>query len=81
MTKNQKQIILLGLGDKEISSNDIFKAMNISNTETEKFTQEVTVLRNYGILTELMTSQQAYNRAKKSKNNKKDIPRFRVKTP
>ena len=81
LTKNQKQIILLGIGDKEISSNDIFKAMNISNTETEKFTQEVTVLRNYGILTELMTSQQAYNRAKKSKNNKKDIPRFRVKTP
>jgi ATP-dependent DNA helicase RecG len=80
LTKNQKQIVLLGLGDKEISSNDIFKALNISYTETDKFTQEVTALRNYGILTELMTSQQAYNLAKKSKKNKKDIPRYMVKT-
>lgn len=81
LTKNQKQIILLGLGDKEITPNDIFKAMNISNTETEKFMKEVTVLRNYGILTEIMTSQQAYNFAKKSKKNKKDIPRYKVKLP
>lgn len=81
LTKNQKQIILLGLGNKEISSNDIFKAMNISNTETEKFTKEVTALRNYGILTELMTAQRAYNLAKKLKKNKKDIPRYKVKTP
>ncbi len=80
LTKNQKQIILLGLDDKEISSNDIFKALNISNTETEKFTQEVTVLRNYGVLEELMTSQKAYNLAKKLKKNKKDIPRYKVKT-
>ncbi|MBK9458997.1 MAG: hypothetical protein IPN94_06090 [Sphingobacteriales bacterium] len=55
--------------------------MNISNTETEKFTQEVTVLRNYGILIELMTSQQAYKLAKKSNKSKKDIPRYKVKTP
>jgi hypothetical protein len=55
--------------------------MNISNTETEKFTQEVTVLRNQGILTEIITSQQVYNLAKKSKNNKKDIPRYKVKVP
>ncbi len=81
LTKNQKQIVLLGLGDREITPNDIFRAMNISNTETEKFTQEVTALRNYEILTELMTSQQAYNFAKKSKKNKKDIPRYKVKVP
>lgn len=79
LSKNQKQIVLLGLGDKEISSNDIFKALNISNTETEKFTQEVTLLRTQGILIELMTSQQAYNLAKKQKINKKDIPRYKVK--
>ncbi|MBK9459909.1 MAG: hypothetical protein IPN94_10875 [Sphingobacteriales bacterium] len=81
LTKNQKQIILLGLGDKELTPNDIFKAMNISNTETEKFTQEVTVLRNYGILIELRTSQQAYKLAKKSNKSKKDIQRYKVKTP
>ena len=81
LSKNQKQIILLGLGDKEISANDIFKALNISNTETEKFTQEVTLLRTRELLVELMTSQQAYNIAKRLKKNKKDIPRYRVRLP
>lgn len=72
LSKNQKQIVLLGLGDKEISSNDIFKALNISNTETEKFTQEVTVLRKYGILESFRTSEQAKNIAFKTKKNKKE---------
>ena len=81
LSKNQKQIVLLGLGDKEISSNDIFKALNISNTETEKFTQEVTVLRKYGILENFRTSEQAKNIAFKTKKNKKDVPRYKVKIP
>jgi ATP-dependent DNA helicase RecG len=81
LTKNQKQIVLLGLGDKEISSNDIFKALNINNTETEKFTQEVTVLRKHGILESFRTSEQAKNIAYKTKKNKKDIPRYKVKVP
>jgi ATP-dependent DNA helicase RecG len=81
LSKNQKQIILLGLEEKEISSNDIFKALNISNTETEKFTQEVTILRTKGLLTELMTSQQAFKFAKKQNIIKKDIPRYKVKLP
>ena len=72
---------MLGLGDKEISSNDIFKALNISNTETEKFTQEVTVLRRYGILDNFRTSEQAKILAFKTKKNKKDIPRYKVKAP
>lgn len=81
LSKNQKQIVLLGLGDKEISSNDIFKALNISSTETEKFTQEVTVLRKYGILENFRTSEQAKNIAFKTKKNKKDVPKYKVKLP
>ena len=81
LTKNQKQIILLGLGNKEITPNDIFKALNIRNTETEKFTQEVTVLRKYGILENFRTSNQVQYMATETKKNKKDIPRYKVKTP
>ncbi|MDZ7879579.1 MAG: ATP-binding protein [Saprospiraceae bacterium] len=81
LKKNQKQIILLGLGDKEISSNDIFKALNIGNTETEKFTQEVTVLRKYGILEPFRTADEAKTLAFKTKKNKKDIPRYKVRIP
>lgn len=81
LSKNQKQILLLGLGDKEISSNDIFKALNISNTETEKFTQEVSFLRNLGFLDSFRTNIQAKNIAFITKKNKKDIPRYKVKLP
>jgi ATP-dependent DNA helicase RecG len=81
LSKNQKQIVLLGLGEKEISANDIFKALNISNTEIEKYTQEVTVLRKYGILENFRTSEQAKNIAFKTKKNKKDIPRYKVRLP
>ncbi len=79
LTKSQKQIVLLGLGNKEISPNDIFKALNISNTETEKFTQEVTVLRKLGILDSFRTNVQAKNMAFIAKKDKKDIPRYKVK--
>ena len=86
LTKNQKQIILLGLGDKEISGNDIFNALNISNTETENFTREVSVLRNLGLLEEFRTNASAANYVRKQKNkgkiiSKKDVPRYKVRTP
>lgn len=81
LTKSQKQIVLLGLGEKEITPNDIFKALNISNTETEKFTQEVTVLRKLGLLDSIITNIQAKKIAYKSKKDKKDIPRYKVKLP
>ncbi|KIM10379.1 MAG: hypothetical protein KU37_10575 [Sulfuricurvum sp. PC08-66] len=81
LTKLQKQVVLLGLGNRDIAPNDIFRALNISNTETEKFTQEVTVLRKAGILTEIMTSNQAFHMAKKIKKDKKDIARYRIVLP
>ena len=45
--------------------------MNISNTETEKFTQEVAVLRKYGILESFRTSEQAKTLLLKPKRTKK----------
>lgn len=79
LTKSQKQIVLLGIGDKEISPNDIFRALNISNTETEKFTIEVTTLIELGILHSFRTNIEAKKIALKTKKNKKDIPRYKVK--
>ena len=81
LTRSQKQIVLLGLGNKEISPNNIFKALNISNTETEKFTQEVSVLRKLGILDSFKTNIEARNLAHKSKKDKKDIARYKVRLP
>lgn len=79
LTKNQKQILLLGMDEKEISANDIFKALNTENLEL--FTKEVTGLRNLNLLTEIMTSQQAFSVAKRDKISKKDVQRYKVRIP
>ncbi len=81
LTKAQKNIVLLGFKDKEISPNDIFKALNIPNTETEKFTQEVSALRRLGILESIRTNIEARNIAFKTNKDKKDIARFKITVP
>ncbi len=81
LTKNQKQILLLGIQGSHLSSNDIFKALNIRNTETEQYTKEVTTLINLGFLESFRTGQQAKNLAFKKNVDKKDIPRFKVRVP
>ncbi|MFT5617942.1 MAG: ATP-dependent DNA helicase RecG [Arenicella sp.] len=81
LTREQKQVVLLGLGDKQISPNDIFKAINTKNTETEKYTQIVTALNGLGILESFRTSNQAKSVAYKQKKEKKGVPRYRVTIP
>jgi ATP-dependent DNA helicase RecG len=81
LTKSQKNVVLLGFGNNEISPNDIFKALNIQNSETEKFTQEVTKLRKLGILESFRTNNQALLIARKTKKDKKDIARYKVVVP
>jgi hypothetical protein len=61
----------------------MINAINISNTETGKFFQEVTVLRNFGILVEIRTSASAsfYVKSQKMKGRiiiKKDLPRSKI---
>ena len=79
LNTNQKQIILLGIDEKQFSTNDIFKALNISNTETEKFTQEITLLRKLDIVENFLDKNTVQRIAFKSKKNRKDIPRYKVK--
>jgi ATP-dependent DNA helicase RecG len=81
LSKKQKQIVLLGFGDKEISPSDIFKALNINNSETEKYRSELTLLRTKDILIEINTSRQTQVLAKKLNKEKKDIPRYKVSVP
>jgi hypothetical protein len=64
----------------------LYLAINSNTTEIEKFTQEVTVLRNLGILEEFRTNASALNYVRKQKSkgkniSKKDVLRFKVKTP
>jgi ATP-dependent DNA helicase RecG len=86
LSRKQRQVVLLGMHNREITSNDIFRALNIANTETEKFTKEVTLLRQLGILAEVRTQASVTNYIKKqsrsgSKISRKDVPRYKVQIP
>lgn len=81
MTKKQKQIVLLGIDGKEFSSNDGFKALNISNTQTEQFTKEITKLTRMGIVERFRKQSYVQKIAKRNKQETKDIPKFRIKNP
>lgn len=81
LTKKQKQIVLLGIDGKEFSSNDGFKALNISNTQTEQFTKEITKLTRMGIVERFRKQSYVQKIAKRNKQETKDIPKFRIKNP
>ena len=81
LSKDHKQIILLGMDNKEFSANDVFKALNIGNSQTEKYTREITYLTKKGIIERTKNSNQVYNIARKEKKSKKDIPKFKIVLP
>jgi ATP-dependent DNA helicase RecG len=69
---------LLGINEKEISPNDIYKAMNSEDRDT--YDSEVTGLRKLGILIEIRTNSQALLYSKINKIAKQKVPRFKIKT-
>ena len=72
----QKRIVVLCMGDKLISSNDILKACNTNNIEI--LTSEVSVLRKFGILKETMNSKEIFKYAKQNGISKRDVPKYKV---
>ncbi len=79
LTANQKKIVVLGMNEKQLSTNDIMKALNTADVEL--FRVEVTKLRTSKIMEELVTNEQAGKQAKKQNKEKRDIPRFRINIP
>lgn len=75
----QKRIMILGMGDREISSAEIYKAMNTDDRNT--YDREVTALRTSGLLVEIRTNPQATRLARANKIPKNQVPRFRVRVP
>jgi ATP-dependent DNA helicase RecG len=75
----QKRIMVLGMGDREISPAEIYKAMNTDDRNT--YDREVTALRTSGLLVEIRTNPQATRLARSNKIPKNQVPRFRVQVP
>ncbi len=79
LSSNQRKIVTLGMRDREIAPNDIYRAMNTSDRDT--YDREVTDLRKANILTSIRSNNQATYYAKQNKMKKGDVPRFKVSIP
>lgn len=79
LTPNQKKIVLLGMNGREISPHDIYEAL--STEDRTIYDEEVTLLRNAGILEQIRTNSSALQMSKQKNIPKKKIARFKVVNP
>jgi ATP-dependent DNA helicase RecG len=76
LSRLQKRIVVAGIGGKELSPNDIYRAMNTEDRDT--YDLEVTGLRKSGVLTEIRSSSAAQQMARSRRVAKGAIPRFHI---
>jgi ATP-dependent DNA helicase RecG len=79
LSRLQKRIVVRGMSGEDLSSVDIYQAINTDDRDT--YDREVTGLRKSGILEETLTSTKAYQYAKKRGLPKNQVPRFRIRSP
>jgi len=77
LSSRQKRIIVLGMDGREISPQEIRKALN--SEELRVYNEEVTFLRKQNILEEIRTNAEALTYAKLHKIAKEQVKRFKVK--
>ncbi|MBM4421979.1 MAG: hypothetical protein FJ030_01140 [Chloroflexi bacterium] len=79
LSPRQKKIIVLGMDGRDLSPNDIYRAMNTDDRNT--YDREVTGLRKANVLIEIRTNVQAQSYARNNKIKKGEVPRFKVAVP
>jgi ATP-dependent DNA helicase RecG len=76
LTGLQKKVVILGMEGREISKEDIVRAINTRDRDT--YDKAVTPLRNAGILQQIRTNPQASQYARTHHLRKDQVPRFKV---
>lgn len=79
LTRLQKRIVVAGINGKELSPDDIYRAMNTEDRDT--YDLEVTGLRKAAILAEIRSSPAAQQLSRSQRLPKSKIPRFKVVQP
>jgi len=79
LTPNQKKIVLLGMNGREISPENIYKAL--SSEDRNVYDEGVTPLRNAGVLEEIRSNPAAMRLAKQKSILKKNVARLKVRVP
>lgn len=75
----QKRIVVAGMDGKELSPNDIYRAMNTEDRDT--YDLEVTGLRKSGILSDIRSSTATQQMSRNKHIPKSKIARFRMSQP
>lgn len=78
LSSRQKRIVVLGMDEREISPSEIYQALNTK--ELRIYQEEVSVLRNKGIL-ERIKNNQGYRHSNQRQVPKPQVKRFKVKIP
>ena len=79
LSKQQRQVVVLGMHGRQISQNDIFNALRTDDRLV--YQREITPLRESGVLVEVARRSRTQQIAKTKGVAKADVPRFKVTTP
>ena len=79
LTREEKVIVVLGYGGREIAPNDIFRNLGID--DTEHYRQLVSSLQQKGILKTTLTKAEVRNSARSKRVGARDIPKFKIVRP
>lgn len=79
LDREQKAIVVLGLGGALVAPQDIWD--NLGIVDTEHYRQLVRSLQNFGILTSEISKKDAQRKAQQRRISVRKIARFRIGTP
>lgn len=79
LTPRQKRIVVLGMDSREISPNEIYRA--IYTDKVEVYTEEITPLINNEILKGIINKASAAQKDKRGRIDKKEVKRYKVIPP
>ena len=79
LTREQKTVVRLGTNSKLFSTDDIWEACGI--VDTDKYRQLLESMKELGILKRNFDRNKAYELAKKTKTSKKEIKQFEIIIP
>jgi ATP-dependent DNA helicase RecG len=79
LSRLQKRIVVAGIDGKELSPEDVYRAMNTEDRDT--YDLEVTGLRKSNLLAEIRSTAAAGQMSKQRRVPKASIPRFKVRQP
>lgn len=79
LSRQEKAIVVLGYGGKDISPNDVFNGLGL--IDTDDYRALITSLQTKRILHTVRTKATATGYARKNRMNIRDVPRYAVQIP